>query len=361
MAHNLQFSNGARILARFVGRCITPDQAKDAIIPLLATVASINIALSVDSSGRIRRELVNISRWRSHLNVILEFASFACAAVGIAQWFGIADDKQRGEALVLSVLSIVTVWLAHVTINRSDAVGLSASLRKEDRRLKQVAAWRAWLTVQNVPPPDGDSFPGSRWLSRLFGLVRLFVLPVFAATISTAVLFAAMWGLHFADKVQMTWQWVAENFQYFFTRTILTAVFMETYHAFSWSPYVLSGSRMKRWIPALVYLMLAAICLAILSPEVFRASGITRVCYALYSGVPFFISPTVVLVVLWLSRVAPGNGCHGVAKIASPAWLTQSYWNVVWGVLQWYENEHTGRFTTYYERLTELDEATSGP
>ncbi|WP_157935254.1 hypothetical protein [Mycobacteroides abscessus] len=359
MAHDLQFSNGARILAKFVGHFVTPDQAKDAIIPLLATVASINIALSVDSSGRIRRELVNISRWRSHLNLILEFSAFACAAIGIGQWFGIAEDKQRGEALVLSILSIVTVWLAHVTINRVDAVGLAESLRKEDRRLKQVAAWRVWLTVRHVPPPDGDPFPGSRWLSRLYGLVRVFVLPVFAGTIATVVLFAAMWGLHFADQVRVTWQWVAEQFPYFFTISILIAAIMEIYHAIGWSPYVLAGSRMKRWIPTLVYLVLAATYFAILSPEVFRESGITQVSYALYSGVPFFIAPTIVLAVLWLSRVAPG--CRrGPAKIASPAWLAQPYWNVVWGALQWFENEHTDRFTTFYERLTELDEATSG-
>lgn len=347
-----QFSNGARIFARFVGRCITPDQAKDAVIPLLATVASINIALSVGLSGIFRRELVNISRWRSQFNTILRFAALVCMMIGIMQWFGVSDDRQRGEALVLSVLTILTVWLAHITISRVDSVGLAEALRDEDQQLQKIAAWRYWLTLRQVPAPD-PPFAGSRTLMVVLAGIRFILLPVLSAAIATAIMFAGFWILYLNGQVMVTWKWVADQFPFYLTlSTTISTAFM-LYNIFSWSLYGLVRHRIKRWIPNIVCVTLMAALVAVNIGGVLSETGVVRIEYALYAE-PYLTASVISLGVIWLSRAGNGRGCILKRMIS---WLAQPHWNVVWGALQWTEDQRTMSFDIVYERLVELDES----
>lgn len=352
------FPSGLHAVADFVGCRLTPAEAKDGVIALLALVAAINIALSVDTAARLRHELVQLSRWRNQFHGVLLVSGFAAVVLGAGQWFGVGHEtKNQGQAFVVSILALLTLRIALATADRVNPVDNVANLLRADESMKQLAQWRIGLRRSGIPGYRIESKPQLR--SRLYWYTRFAVLPTMGAVAvvpATCAMFACaviLTGVEAGDWRQALGATIAVFFA-----SLMLCVGAALLTVELWSSPGDATYRRLYWRPvfAKVALVVFAIGFPVIVSGALGYELLERVVFVSTIVVALLGGPGVVFLVLWVSRVNPRPVPQDLrTKLVSTTWLSQPVWRAVSSSLASREASARNRFREAYERQNELE------
>ncbi|KPG31825.1 hypothetical protein [Mycobacteroides immunogenum] len=351
--------HGLHAVAAFVGHRLTPAEAKDGVIALLALVAAINIALSVDIAARLRHELIQLSQWRNQFRSVLLIAAFAAVVLGVGQWFGLGQEtKNQGQAFVVSILALLTVRIALATADRVNSVDNLADLLRADESMKQLVGWRIGLHRIGIPDIEVESKkPGLR--SRLCWYARFAVLPTISAIAVVLAMYAvagcvvALTDIEFGD-----WRQAPPVTLALFCMSVLLGIGAALLTVALWSSPAEATYRRLYWRPVLIKAALVAFAFGFpvivsgalgyeLAERVFFVSSLVIVLLG-GSGVVFLV--------LWVSRVNPRPVPEKLrAKLLSATWLSQPVWRAVAASLASRETSVCTRFREAFDRQDELE------
>lgn len=351
-------SSGAHAVAAFVGSRLTPAEAKDGVIALLALVAAINIALSVDIAARLRHELVQLSRWRNQFRSVLLISALAAVVLGVGQWFGLGQEtKNQGQAFVVSILALLAVQIALATADRVNSVDNLADLMRADESMNQLAQWRIGLRRIGVPDITAKPKPGLR--SRLYWYTRFAVLPAMSAVTVVLAMFAAsgcavlLTDIEFGD-----WRQAPAVTLALFCISVLLGIGAALLTVALWSSPDEATYRRLYWRPVLIKAALVVFALGF--PLIMSGA----LGYELSERVVFVSSLAIVLLgasgmvflVLWISRVNPRPVPEKLrAKLFSATWLSQPVWRAVAASLASRETSACNRFRQAFDRQNEFE------
>lgn len=352
------FTSGLNTVAAFVGCRLTPAEAKDGVIALLALVAAINIALSVDIAARLRHELVQLSRWRNQFHGVLLISGFAAVALGAGQWFGVGHEtKNQGQAFVVSILALLTVHIALATAKRVNPVDNLADLSRADESMKQLAQWRIGLRRNEVPDIRIGSEPelGS-WL---YWCGRFAVLPALSAVVAVPATFVMLGCAVLLTDVEVgEWRDVPGAALAIFCASLLLCVGAALLTVELWSTPGEATYRRLYWRPVLIKAALV-VFVCVFPVIVSGALGyelLERAVFVSSLVIPILSGSGVVFLALWISRVNPQPVPQDLpAKLLSATWLSEPVWRAVSSSLASREASARNRFRDAYDRQNELE------
>lgn len=350
--------SGLHSVAAFVGGRLTPAEAKDGVIALLALVAAINIALSVDIAARLRHELVQLSRWRNQFRTVLLISAFAAVVLGVGQWFGLGQEtKNQGQAFVVSILALLTVRIALTTADRVNSADNLADLLRADESIKHLVGWRIGLRRIGIPDIQIESKPGLR--SRLCWYARFAVLPIISAAAVVLAMFAmagcvvALTDIEFGD-----WRQAPAVTLALFGMSVLLGIGAALLTVALWSNPAEATYRRLYWRPVLVKaaLVVFAVGFPVIMSGALGYELAERVFFVSSLDIVLLGGSGVVFLVLWISRVNPRPAPEKLrAKLLSATWLSQPVWRAVAASLASRENSVCSRFREAFDRQDELE------
>lgn len=329
----------------FLKAHVTPDIAKDTVISLLALVAAINIALSVDVAAQLRRELLQVRRWRNQFKAILRSSAIVATCLGLTQWFGVTSPESGGRAFTTSILAALTAWLANITTDRTNASDITEAFNSAHERIQNIAEWKLIITSLGAPPEPADAVAANTFFKRLglpllasttcmFTLVSLYAAYFFATgepignTRETTILiatiavvsFVASAMAEFLTNEQWTWTGLSPNI----------------YRSLIWKPAILRFC-------ALTALSAPVLVVAINDD----ASIVVRIMAVLTFCIPTICAPAITMTILWQQRV----------RATCPR-ITQPFWDSVWAGIRKSEAGWRAKYDDAYDRQSQIDQWT---